>query len=71
MVGDDHLGAAPKLIDTIRGGFGGFDLDVDGMCAAADRNLENRELFLDAAVEFAVILMAAARCENEAFRKLL
>ena len=71
MVGNDHLGAAAELAQAILRRLGGFDLDIDGMRAAADRQLEDRELLLDAAVEFAVILVAAAGGQDDAFGKLL
>src|ERR1043165_9034218 len=71
MVGNDHLGAAAELVDAFGRGLGRFDLDIDGVSAAADGKLEDRELLLDTAVELAVILMAPARGDDETLGKLL
>src|SRR3974390_3268650 len=47
---------------------GGFDLDVDGRGSVAHRLGEDGELLLDAAVESAVVLVAAAGGQHQAVR---
>ena len=49
----------------------GFDLDVHRLCPTAHRHVQDSELFLHAAIELAVILMAAARGQNRAIGKLI
>jgi hypothetical protein len=51
--------------------FGRFDLDIDRVRPILYRQIENRQLLLDAAIEFAAILMAPASREYDYFRKFL
>jgi hypothetical protein len=52
-------------------GFGGFDLDIHGARAALDRQIQNGHLFLDAAVEFAVILAPPASGQDDGSGELI
>ena len=70
VIGDDDLGAAAELTQPFLGDFGGFDFDIDGVRAVAHGEIEHRELLFDAAVELAVVLMAAAGGQDDAVGKL-
>jgi hypothetical protein len=66
VVGDDELGVLAQLVEALGAELGGLDLDVDGLRAGRGAGFENSYLIFDAAVEPAVILMAAAGGENRA-----
>ncbi len=51
--------------------FGGFDFDIDGVCAVAHGEIQDGKLLLDAAVELAVVLVAPAGGQEDAIRELL
>ena len=68
MPGDDQLRGRAQRRAAIRHHLGGFDLDIDGARSILNREIENTQLLLDAAVEFAVVLMAAAGGEDGAVR---
>src|SRR5262249_43521386 len=60
--------AAAELTQAVLRHFGGLDLDVDGMRAIAYGQIEHGKLFLNAAVEFAVILVTPAGGQEDAIR---
>ena len=64
------MGLGAQLGTARRHNFGSFDLDIDGARAALDSELKDSQLIVDAAVEPAVVLVAAARGENGAVRML-
>jgi hypothetical protein len=65
------MGAAAEVLQTLGGGFGGFDFDVDGLRAVLNGQIEHGKLFFDAAVETAAVLVPAAGGEDDALRKTL
>jgi len=65
------VGAAAELLQALRGGLGGFDFDIDGLRAVLDRQVEQRELLFDAAVEAPMVLVAAAGGEDDALGKAI
>ena len=71
MIRHDDLRAPPELGQPLLGGFGRFDLHVDGLRAVAHRQIEHRKLLFDAAVELAVILVTAAGSQDDSVGKLL
>src|ERR1035437_8374490 len=70
VIGDDDVGAAAELAQTVLRHLGGFDLDIDGVRAIAHGQVKHRKLFLNAAVEFAVVLVAPAGGQEDAIRVL-
>jgi len=68
MPGNNQLGAGAEGGATIGRYFGGFNFDVDGAGAVLDGEVEDAQLLFDAAVEAAVILVAAARGDDCARR---
>lgn len=66
MPGNDELGTRAQLSAAVRDNFRGFDFDIDGARPAVNGEAENAELIFNAAVELAVILMAAAGGEDSA-----
>jgi hypothetical protein len=70
MPGDDELGAGAKAFAAIGHDFGGLDFHVDGAGAGLNGEIENTQLFFDAPVKTAMVLMAAAGGENRATRIL-
>ena len=60
-----------ELLQALGGCFGGFDFDIDRLRAVLNGEVEYGELFFNAAVETAAVLMAAAGGENDAVRKTL
>jgi ABC-type transporter Mla subunit MlaD len=63
------VGASAELLQTLGSRFGGFDFDVDGLRAVLDGQIEQRKLLFDAAVESPMVLVAAARGEDDAVGK--
>ncbi len=70
VIGDDDVGAAAELAQTVLRHFGGFDLDIDGVRAIAYGQVQHGKLFLNAAVELAVVLVAPAGGQEDAIRVL-
>ena len=70
VVRNDDLRPSAELAQPVLRNLGGFDLHVDGMGAVAHRQVEDGELFFDAAVEFAVVLMAPAGGQQDAIGEL-
>ena len=70
VIGDDDVGAAAELAQTVLRHLGGFDLDIDGVRAVAYGQVQHGKLFLNAAVELAVVLVAPAGGQEDAIRVL-
>ncbi len=68
MIGKHQLALSAKHFQARDGVFGAFDFDIHGASAGVERGIQDPELVFDAAVEFSVILMAAAGGQNGAFR---
>ena len=49
-----------QRLQAVGGIFGAFDLDVHGLRAGIDGGFQDADLLFDAAVEFAVVLVAPA-----------
>ncbi len=60
VVGDQQVRVRPQRFHAFSRHFRAFDFDVHRLGARRDRQFENLDLFLDAAVEAAHILVAAA-----------
>jgi hypothetical protein len=69
VIREDDLGAPAERAQPLRRDFGGFNLDVNRMGPVAHRQIQNRQLFLDAAVELASILVTAASSDQAAVRE--
>ena len=71
VIGNDDVGAGAKRLDAVRGNLRGLDFDIDGGGALIDGAVKDGELLFDAAVEFAVVLVAAAGGEDDAVGELI
>jgi hypothetical protein len=71
VIRHNDLGAAAELVKTLLDGLGAFDFDVDGLRAGADGLIEHCHLVLDAAIELSMILMPAARGQDEGVGELV
>jgi len=60
MVGEQQVGSRAQAFQARAATLGAFDLQVDSLGAGGDGCFEHPQLLLDAAVETAGILMAAA-----------
>ena len=68
VVRENEPHAAPEYVELLYGDFGGLYLQIDGARPGFDRGVQNADLVLDAPVEAAVILVAAASGKNLALR---
>ena len=66
MPGNDQVGSTAQLGAAVRHQFRRFNFHVHRTRAVLNTKIENFELFFNAAVEFAVVLMAAAGGQNRA-----
>src|SRR5262249_8364266 len=66
VVGDDELGILAQSLRAARRQLGCLNFHVDGICARPHTGLPNPNLIFDAAVELALVLMAAASRQNGA-----
>ena len=68
MIGEQQHALAAQRLQARDGVLGAFDFDVHGARARVQRGVQDADLIFDAAVEFSVILMAAAGGQDAAIR---
>ena len=68
VVGKHQLAFAAQRFQARAGIFGAFDFDVHGTGASVQRGVQDADLILHTAVEFSVILVAAAGGQDTAIR---
>ena len=66
MIGEQDVGVGAEGFEARSAVFGAFDFDVDGLGAGGDGGFEDAQLFFDAAIEAAHVLVAAAGGEDGA-----
>ena len=66
MIREDQARVTAQGIETLGCVFRGLDLDVDGARTRVHGRMQDAKLIFDTAVEFSVVLMAAASCEDGA-----
>src|ERR1700724_2694304 len=64
VIRQDQATFSAKALQTGGDVFGTLDLDVDSACSGVQGSIENPDLIFHAAVEFAMVLVAAAGGEN-------
>ena len=70
VIRDDDLRAPTKGVQLLGARFRALDFQVDSLRSRVHRKVEKAQLFLDAAIKFSLVLMAAAGGQDDAIAVL-